>query len=95
MEKFVTKKGALTEYIGSKEIVKLPYRVKRIKQLAFFSHESMKEIVLTKYVEQIDEDDEKVKTFALEVENVKRNMEGKELKKIIVVKNKIVNIVAI
>ena len=43
----------------------------------------------------VDEDDEKVKAYALEVENVKRNMEGKELKKIIVVKNKIVNIVAI
>ena len=43
----------------------------------------------------VNEDDEKVKAYALEVENVKRNMEGKELKKIIVVKNKIVNIVAI
>lgn len=67
MEKFVTKKGALTEYIGSKEIVKLPYRVKRIKQLAFFSHESMKEIVLTKYVEQIDEG---VFDFCNELENI-------------------------
>ena len=42
-----------------------------------------------------DEDDEIVKKYALEVENVKRNIEGKEIKKVIVVKNKIVNIVAI
>ena len=42
-----------------------------------------------------DEDDEVVKKAAFEVENVKRNIEGKEIKKVIVVKNKIVNIVAI
>ena len=42
-----------------------------------------------------DEDDEKVKAAALELEGVKRNIEGKEIKKIIVVKNRIVNIVAI
>ena len=42
-----------------------------------------------------DEDDEKVKELALNSENVKRNIEGKTIKKIIVVKNKIVNIVAI
>ena len=42
-----------------------------------------------------DEDEESVKAKALNSENVKRNLEGKTIKKIIVVKNKIVNIVAI
>ena len=42
-----------------------------------------------------DEDDEIVKKYAFEVENVKNNISGKEIKKVIVVKNKIVNIVAI
>ncbi len=42
-----------------------------------------------------DEDDELVKKYAFEVENVKNNIVGKEIKKVIVVKNKIVNIVAI
>ena len=41
----------------------------------------------------LNEDDEKVKEIALNSENVKRFTEGKEIKKIIVVKNKIVNIV--
>ena len=40
-----------------------------------------------------DSDDEKVKALALEMENVKKFTEGHEIKKIIVVKNKIVNIV--
>jgi leucyl-tRNA synthetase len=42
-----------------------------------------------------DMDDEKVKEIALAQENVKRFTEGKNIKKIIVVKNRIVNIVAI
>ena len=42
-----------------------------------------------------DEDDEVVKAAALALEGVKRNLEGKEIKKIIVVKNRIVNIVAL
>jgi leucyl-tRNA synthetase len=42
-----------------------------------------------------DEDDEVVKQAAFELENVKSNTEGKEIKKVIVVKNRIVNIVAI
>ncbi|MFA6667726.1 MAG: class I tRNA ligase family protein, partial [Bacilli bacterium] len=42
-----------------------------------------------------DLDDEKVKEIALSSENVKKNIEGKNIKKIIVVKNRIVNIVAI
>ena len=42
-----------------------------------------------------DEDDEIVKTAAFELENVKANTDGKEIKKVIVVKNRIVNIVAI
>ena len=42
-----------------------------------------------------DEEDEKVKEIALSSENIKKNIEGKTIKKIIVVKNKIVNIVAI
>jgi leucyl-tRNA synthetase len=42
-----------------------------------------------------DEDDEVVKKTAFELENVKANTEGKEIKKVIVVKNRIVNIVAI
>ena len=42
-----------------------------------------------------DLDDEAVKEIALKQEGVIRNIEGKEIKKIIVVKNKIVNIVAI
>ena len=40
-----------------------------------------------------DESDDKVKEIALSSENVKRNIEGKAIKKIIVVKNKIVSIV--
>ena len=40
-----------------------------------------------------DEDDEKVKEIALQQENVIKFVEGKEIKKVIVVKNKIVNIV--
>jgi len=43
----------------------------------------------------LDEDEEIVKQKALESINVKRNIEGKTIKKIIVVKNKIINIVAI
>ena len=43
----------------------------------------------------VDEDEEKLKAMALELEGVKRNTEGKEIKKIIVVKNRIINIVAI
>lgn len=41
-----------------------------------------------------DSDDEDVKNMALSLENVARQVEGKEIKKIIVVKNRIVNIVA-
>ena len=40
-----------------------------------------------------DLDDEKAKALALELENVKKFTEGHEIKKIIVVKNKIINIV--
>ena len=40
-------------------------------------------------------DDEALKALAFETEGVKRHIEGKEIKKVIVVKNKIVNIVAI
>ena len=42
-----------------------------------------------------DEDDEKVKALALASPNVIKNTEGKTIKKVIVVKNRIVNIVAI
>ena len=42
-----------------------------------------------------DESDEKVKEVALSSENVKRNIECKTIKKIIVVKNKIVSIVVV
>ena len=42
-----------------------------------------------------DEDDEVVKQLAFATEGVKRHTEGKEIKKVIIVKNKIVNIVAI
>lgn len=42
-----------------------------------------------------DENDEKVKEIALASENVKKFIEGKEIKKIIVVKNKIVSIVIV
>ncbi len=43
----------------------------------------------------LDLDDEELKKIALSQEGVMRNVEGKEIKKIIIVKNKIVNIVAI
>lgn len=43
----------------------------------------------------LDMDDEELKKIALDNENVKRHCEDKEIKKIIIVKNKIVNIVAI
>ena len=42
-----------------------------------------------------DLDDESLKALAFEQEAIKRHIEGKEIKKVIVVKNKIVNIVAI
>ena len=42
-----------------------------------------------------DASDDEVKNLAFESNNVKRNIEGKTIKKVIVVKNKIVNIVAI
>ena len=42
-----------------------------------------------------DLDDEKVKELAFESQNVKKFIDGKNIKKVIVVKNKIVNIVAI
>ena len=42
-----------------------------------------------------DEDDEVVKKISFELETVKNNVAGKEIKKVIVVKNRIVNIVAI
>ncbi len=41
----------------------------------------------------VDEDDEKVQEKALKEENVQKHMEGKTLVKVIIVKNKIVNIV--
>ena len=40
-----------------------------------------------------DEDEESIKKKALEVDNVKKNLEGKEIVKVIVIKGKIVNIV--
>ena len=43
----------------------------------------------------LDMDEEELKKIALSQEGVVRNTEGKEIKKIIVVKNKIINIVAI
>ena len=43
----------------------------------------------------LDTDEEELKKIALNEENVKKHLEGKEIKKIIVVKNKIINIVAI
>ena len=43
----------------------------------------------------LDLDEEELKKVALSQEGVQRNVEGKEIKKIIVVKNKIINIVAI
>ena len=42
-----------------------------------------------------DESEDNLKTLALELDGVKRNIEGKEIKKIIVVKGRIINIVAI
>jgi len=43
----------------------------------------------------LDLSEEELKTIAFNEENVKRHIEGKEIKKVIVVKNKIINIVAI
>ncbi len=43
---------------------------------------------------QKDADEDALKALALENDNVKRNIEGKTVRKIIVVKNKIINIVA-
>ena len=42
-----------------------------------------------------DESEDNLKALALDLEGVKRNTEGKEIKKIIVVKGRIINIVAI
>ena len=44
---------------------------------------------------KLDEEENEIKRVALESENVKKHLEGKLIKKIIVVKNKIINIVAI
>ena len=41
----------------------------------------------------VDEDEESIKTKAMEVENVSKFLEGHDIVKIIVIKNKIVNIV--
>ena len=41
----------------------------------------------------VDEDEESIKEKALNVENVKRHTDGKEIVKVIVIKGKIVNIV--
>ena len=41
----------------------------------------------------VDEAEDSIKAKALEEENVKRHMEGKEVVKVIVIKGKIVNIV--
>ena len=43
----------------------------------------------------LDINEEEIKEIAFNEEGVKRHIEGKEIKKVIVVKNKIVNIVAI
>ena len=43
----------------------------------------------------VDASEEEIKELALKEEGVKRHTEGKEIKKIIVVKGKIINIVAI
>ena len=43
----------------------------------------------------LDLKEEEVKEIAFKEENVQKHIEGKEIKKVIVVKNKIVNIVAI
>ena len=43
----------------------------------------------------LDLDDDELKKIALTQEGVMRNIEGKEIKKVIIVKNKIINIVAI
>ena len=43
----------------------------------------------------VDASEEEIKAIALNEEGVKRHTEGKEIKKIIVVKGKIINIVAI
>ena len=40
-----------------------------------------------------DLDDEEVKKLAFELEAIKRHTEGKEIKKVIVVKNKIINLI--
>ena len=41
----------------------------------------------------VDEDEESIKTKAMEVENVSKFLEGHDIVKVIVIKNKIVNIV--
>ena len=43
----------------------------------------------------VDLDDETLKQKAFELDGVKRHIEGKEIKRVIIVKNKIINIVAI
>ena len=43
----------------------------------------------------LDISEEEIKEIAFKEEGVKRHTEGKEIKKVIVVKNKIINIVAI
>ena len=39
--------------------------------------------------------DEKIKELALQQEGVQRHVEGKQIKKIIIVKNKIINLVVV
>lgn len=51
--------------------------------------------VRDKLVVSVDEDDEEVKQKAQELQSIKKQLEGKTIKKIVVIKNKLVNIVAI
>jgi len=50
--------------------------------------------VRERLVVERDADEEMVRTYALELENVQRHLEGKEVRQVIVVPNRIVNIVA-
>ena len=51
--------------------------------------------VREKLVVNVDADEEVVKQKALELNSIKKQLEGKQIKKIVVIKNKLINIVAI
>lgn len=67
MEKFIIKQDKLIKYQGQDPYVKIPNTIKEIKQLAFFSHQYMKKIEISKSVVKIEKG---TFDFCNELENI-------------------------